>query len=122
MIRSMNAFAASAAQRSWQGGTTAQGRKSSKKGDWLQALNALTRVRVGARCLYPFLIDGPDEIEGAWLVGKRTIGVTAGASAPELLVQQVIKRLKKRGANNVHEYNGIREEVMFSLPREIESL
>ena len=66
-----------------------------------------------------YLIDGPNEIDEAWLVGKHTIGVTAGASAPELLVQQVINRLKKRGADSVQEHSGILEEVIFSLPREL---
>ena len=66
-----------------------------------------------------YLIDGPNEIDETWLIGKRAIGVTAGASAPELLVQQVIKQLKMQGVDRVQEYNGTREEVMFSLPRDL---
>ena len=64
-----------------------------------------------------YLVDSPDEIEDAWLHGKRTVGVTAGASAPEILVQQVVAKLKDRGAATVQEREGIREEVVFSLPR-----
>ncbi len=64
-----------------------------------------------------YLIDGPDEIASAWLKNKKIIGVTAGASAPEILVQQVIAKLKKRGDADIQEVEGIREEVVFSLPR-----
>ncbi|MCB1821222.1 MAG: 4-hydroxy-3-methylbut-2-enyl diphosphate reductase, partial [Candidatus Competibacteraceae bacterium] len=49
------------------------------------------------------LIDGPDDIDPTWLVGKTVIGVTAGASAPEVLVQQVIARLRELGAKTVEE-------------------
>ncbi len=66
-----------------------------------------------------YLIDGPEEIQAAWLENKHTVGVTAGASAPELLVQRVVGWLAQAGATKTTEQNGIREAVMFSLPREL---
>jgi 4-hydroxy-3-methylbut-2-enyl diphosphate reductase len=65
------------------------------------------------------LIDGPDDIDPAWLNGKTVIGVTAGASAPEVLVQQVIARLQELGAATVAESAGREENVVFALPREL---
>ena len=66
-----------------------------------------------------FLIDGPEDIQPTWLAGKETIGVTAGASAPELLVSQVIDRLRELGAAAVTEAAGIEENIVFPLPREL---
>jgi 4-hydroxy-3-methylbut-2-enyl diphosphate reductase len=66
-----------------------------------------------------YLIDGPADIDPAWLVGKTAIGVTAGASAPEVLVQQVIDRLRDLGAAHVKESVGRAENVVFALPREL---
>jgi 4-hydroxy-3-methylbut-2-enyl diphosphate reductase len=66
-----------------------------------------------------YLIDGPDDIDPVWLVGKTAIGVTAGASAPEVLVQQVIARLRELGATAVLESAGREENVVFALPREL---
>ncbi|MDP5053125.1 MAG: 4-hydroxy-3-methylbut-2-enyl diphosphate reductase [Congregibacter sp.] len=66
-----------------------------------------------------YLLDRADEIDTAWLVGKHNIGVTAGASAPEVLVQEVIDRLKALGAGNVTEVDGRPENVTFSMPREL---
>lgn len=66
-----------------------------------------------------FLIDGPDEILPNWLTGKRSIGVTAGASAPEILVQQVILRLQELSGAQVRNLQGIEEKVAFALPREL---
>jgi 4-hydroxy-3-methylbut-2-enyl diphosphate reductase len=65
------------------------------------------------------LIDGPDDIRREWLVGAPRIGLTAGASAPEVLVAQVIDRLKAWGAGQVQERAGVREQVVFALPREL---
>lgn len=64
-----------------------------------------------------YLIDGPDSIEPAWLVDRKRIGITAGASAPELLVQQVIDRLKALGAISVRTLDGLQENVSFPLPK-----
>jgi len=62
------------------------------------------------------LIDGPDSIKPSWLKGKNKIGVTAGASAPEELVQRVIERLKNLGAQTILESSGKEENIVFSLP------
>ena len=64
-----------------------------------------------------YLIDGPESIEPAWLVDRKRIGITAGASAPELLVQQVIDRLKTLGAISVRTLEGLQENVSFPLPK-----
>ncbi len=66
-----------------------------------------------------YLIDGPESIKPAWLEGKQTIGITAGASAPEVLVQDVIQRLKELGALSVRKVAGIEENVSFPLPKEL---
>ena len=63
------------------------------------------------------MVDGADDIKVEWLAGKRRIGVTAGASAPELLVEQVIARLRELGGSNVHELHGIEENVTFPMPK-----
>ena len=64
-----------------------------------------------------YLIDNADELQAEWLQGKLHVGITAGASAPEVLVQDVIARLKKLGATSVHELTGISENVVFPLPK-----
>ncbi len=66
-----------------------------------------------------YLIDNASEIKDEWLDGKENIGLTAGASAPEVLVEEVIVRLKDKGAKLVEEAPGIQEKVVFSLPREL---
>lgn len=66
-----------------------------------------------------YLIDDPEMIEPLWLEGKQSIGITAGASAPEVLVQNVINRLKELGAVSVRKVAGIEENVSFPLPREL---
>jgi 4-hydroxy-3-methylbut-2-enyl diphosphate reductase len=66
-----------------------------------------------------YLVDKADEIDPAWIAGKRTVGVTAGASAPEAVVQEVIERLQSLGARNVRELDGISEAVTFPLPRSL---
>ncbi len=65
------------------------------------------------------LIDGPEDIRREWLEQAPRVGVTAGASAPEVLVAQVIDRLRDWGAESVEEQSGIREQVVFPLPREL---
>lgn len=67
-----------------------------------------------------FLIDGPEDIQPLWLEGKKRIGLTAGASAPEVLVQRVIAHLRAScAAELAHEEEGVREDVVFPLPREL---
>jgi 4-hydroxy-3-methylbut-2-enyl diphosphate reductase len=63
------------------------------------------------------LIDGANQIKPEWLEGKTSIGVTAGASAPEILVQQVVDFLKKHGATAITELKTREENVTFSLPK-----
>ncbi|AGH37477.1 4-hydroxy-3-methylbut-2-enyl diphosphate reductase [Bibersteinia trehalosi USDA-ARS-USMARC-188] len=65
------------------------------------------------------LIDGPEDIEPAWLEGVGTIGITAGASAPEVLVQSVVSRLKALGVTEVADLEGIEENTVFEVPREL---
>lgn len=65
------------------------------------------------------LIDGPGSIDGAWLQNANTIGVTAGASAPEKLVHEVIAHLRACGARSVRELHGEPEDVTFALPKEL---
>jgi 4-hydroxy-3-methylbut-2-enyl diphosphate reductase len=64
-----------------------------------------------------FLVDNATEVKPEWLLGKRCVGISAGASAPEILVQEVIVRLKALGANKVRELIGIEENVVFPLPK-----
>jgi 4-hydroxy-3-methylbut-2-enyl diphosphate reductase len=66
-----------------------------------------------------FLVDGAEDVREAWLSGISTVGVTAGASAPESLVQGVIERLKKSGGRTAAEVPGIPETIEFALPREL---
>jgi 4-hydroxy-3-methylbut-2-enyl diphosphate reductase len=73
----------------------------------------------GARA---YMIDGPDDIQREWLKGMEKIGLTAGASAPEVLVQQVATRLREMGAKTVAECEGKSEGVYFSLPKSLRSV
>ncbi|MEQ1513014.1 MAG: 4-hydroxy-3-methylbut-2-enyl diphosphate reductase [Lysobacteraceae bacterium] len=66
-----------------------------------------------------YLIDGADEIDSHWVEGRRHIGVTAGASAPDVLVQGVIARLRELGAGAVRELDGKPEDMVFALPKEL---
>lgn len=64
-----------------------------------------------------YMVDAPEQIDPAWVEGKRRIGVTAGASAPEVLAQAVIARLRELGVRNVRALEGIEESIAFPLPR-----
>lgn len=66
-----------------------------------------------------YLIDGPEDIDPLWFDGARTVGVTAGASAPEVLVQGVVTQLVSFGATPPQELKGVEENVSFSLPKEL---
>ena len=68
-----------------------------------------------------WLIDNADAIDPAWLEGKRRIGVTAGASAPEVLVEAVVVRLRELGAGSVRTLEGVPEKVVFPLPKALQS-
>jgi 4-hydroxy-3-methylbut-2-enyl diphosphate reductase len=63
------------------------------------------------------MIDNAAELRPEWLEGKRRIGVTAGASAPEVLVNELIERLEQLGAKSIRPLEGIDEHVVFMLPR-----
>ena len=78
-----------------------------------------TRLREVARKLgtESHMIDNADELRAEWLAGKSRIGLTAGASAPDILVQQVINRLRELGAVSVRQLAGIQETVKFPLPK-----
>jgi len=67
-----------------------------------------------------WLIDNADAIDPATLEGKRRIGVTAGASAPEVLIDAVIGRLRQLGAHSVHTLEGTPEKITFPLPKELQ--
>ena len=79
------------------------------------------RLREVARNLgrEAYLVDSADELKAEWLVGKKRVGLTAGASAPEVLLHEVILRLQAMGVRRVHELEGIDEHVIFPLPRGI---
>ncbi|MBP6123715.1 MULTISPECIES: 4-hydroxy-3-methylbut-2-enyl diphosphate reductase [Providencia] len=66
-----------------------------------------------------YLIDGAEDIKTQWLEGKQIIGLTAGASAPDILVRQVIDRLKELGADSVVELQGREENIVFEVPKEL---
>ncbi len=68
-----------------------------------------------------FLIDGPEDIDDQWLNGCKRIGVTAGASAPEVLVQGVVDYLQALGGSEVVETEGVKETIAFPLPSELRS-
>lgn len=66
-----------------------------------------------------YLIDGPEDIQPQWIENTRSVGITAGASAPDVLVQDVIGKLVELGANSPSELDGVVENVRFSLPKEL---
>jgi 4-hydroxy-3-methylbut-2-enyl diphosphate reductase len=66
-----------------------------------------------------YLIDEATQIDPAWLDGKKSIGVTAGASAPEVLVSAVIARLRELGGDVPEEITGREENIVFSMPKEL---
>ena len=66
-----------------------------------------------------YMLDNARELDPAWVAGKARVGITAGASAPEVLVQEVVARLRELGASDVSELDGISEKVTFPLPRNL---
>ncbi len=67
-----------------------------------------------------YLIDNETEIDPGWLKGRYKVGITAGASAPEVLVQQVVNKVKEYGAKTVHEVVGREENIIFALPKSLQ--
>jgi 4-hydroxy-3-methylbut-2-en-1-yl diphosphate reductase len=63
-----------------------------------------------------WMVDKPEDLQDEWLVGKHRVGLTAGASAPDILVQQVVTRLRAMGAVSVRSLPGVEEKVQFPLP------
>jgi 4-hydroxy-3-methylbut-2-enyl diphosphate reductase len=63
------------------------------------------------------MVDSADELQASWFEGKSRVGLTAGASAPEILVRQVIERIKALGAISVRTMEGLTESVKFPLPK-----
>ncbi|MCB1960941.1 MAG: 4-hydroxy-3-methylbut-2-enyl diphosphate reductase [Rhodocyclaceae bacterium] len=88
------------------------GSKNSSNSNRLREVAALRRVPA-------HLIDNAEAIDPAWLDGKKRIGVTAGASAPEILVTAVIERLRALGAQSVRTLQGAEENVTFPLPKSL---
>ena len=69
-----------------------------------------------------YMIDRVEELQPEWIVGRQRIGVTAGASAPEVLVQDVLARLAELGASDVRELDGTLERIVFPMPKGLASL
>lgn len=88
------------------------GSKNSSNSNRLAEL--ASRIGVQSR-----LIDGPEDIDASWLEGVETIGITAGASAPEVLVQSVILHLKGLGVTEVANLEGLEENMFFEVPKEL---
>ena len=63
------------------------------------------------------MVDEPDDLKPEWFEGRRSVGLTAGASAPDILVQQVIERLRALGAVSVRKLAGVQETTHFPLPK-----
>jgi 4-hydroxy-3-methylbut-2-enyl diphosphate reductase len=66
-----------------------------------------------------YMVDSAEELRAEWIAGRKRVGITAGASAPEVLVNALIERLKALGARKVQALEGITESVVFTLPREL---
>jgi 4-hydroxy-3-methylbut-2-enyl diphosphate reductase len=66
-----------------------------------------------------YLIDSEREVREDWLEGKRVVGITSGASAPESLVQRLVEFFRERGTSDVQELEVVQEDVRFMLPKVI---
>ena len=67
-----------------------------------------------------YLIDCPEAIDSKWLESRPSVGVTAGASAPEALVKQILDRIQELGAQSVEELQGREENMFFEVPKELQ--
>jgi len=82
--------------------------------------NSNRLAELGQRVGIPsYLVDGADELDPAWFEGKRAVGVSAGASAPEVLVQEILARLRELGVESVEEVPGEPETIVFRMPPEL---
>jgi 4-hydroxy-3-methylbut-2-en-1-yl diphosphate reductase len=68
-----------------------------------------------------YLVDNADDLRAEWIEGKPRVGVTAGASAPEVLIEQLVARLRALGARSVRPLDGVRENVIFPLPKGLQA-
>jgi 4-hydroxy-3-methylbut-2-en-1-yl diphosphate reductase len=80
--------------------------------------NRLRELAQRSNCA-SYLIDRAEEIDPRWLEGKTRVGVTAGASAPEVLVREVLERLQELGGAVPVEMDGVEEHIIFSMPKEL---
>ena len=80
--------------------------------------NRLREVAEG-RGIPAYMVDSAEQLRPEWVAGKRRVGITAGASAPEILVTELVARLKQLGAASVRQLEGVNESVVFTLPREL---
>lgn len=71
------------------------------------------------RGIEAYMVDNASELQQAWFVGKNRVGLTAGASAPEILVQDVIKQIQQWGIDEVKQGKGVEESIVFVLPKEL---
>ncbi|HET7767121.1 MAG TPA: 4-hydroxy-3-methylbut-2-enyl diphosphate reductase [Burkholderiales bacterium] len=72
-----------------------------------------------SRGIPAYMVDSADQLQPGWVTGKRRVGITAGASAPEVLVTELVARLESLGAVSVRQLDGVSESVVFTLPREL---
>ena len=91
------------------------GSRNSSNSNRLKEMASLSGVEA-------YLIDGHEDVKRAWLDGKQAVGITAGASAPEILVQNVITRLQEWGGESVEDLDGRKETISFSLPKVLQSV
>src|SRR5882757_2493300 len=80
--------------------------------------NRLCEVAQG-RGIEAYMVDSAEQLKAEWVAGRKRVGVTAGASAPEVLVNELIARLRALGAGSVRQLEGVDESVVFTLPREL---
>jgi 4-hydroxy-3-methylbut-2-enyl diphosphate reductase len=66
-----------------------------------------------------YMVDAPEQLQAEWFVGKKRIGLTAGASAPESLAQAIVARIQELGPRQVRSLDGVVEDVTFSLPKNL---
>jgi 4-hydroxy-3-methylbut-2-enyl diphosphate reductase len=82
--------------------------------------NSLRLVEVARECgTDAHLIDNAGEVQEEWLVGRRVVGISSGASAPENLVAELVELFRERGVHDVSEFDVVREDVRFMLPKQI---
>jgi 4-hydroxy-3-methylbut-2-enyl diphosphate reductase len=66
-----------------------------------------------------YMVDAPEQLQPEWFAGKKRIGLTAGASAPESLAQAIVSRIQEFGPRQVRSLDGVIEDVIFSLPKNL---